>query len=255
MHIPSSVFLVTGGASGLGEAVVRALVSQGARCLIADMNEQVGNGLCSSLPQTIFHKTDVSEESSVKAAIGKCIAQYGQLNGVVHCAGIALAKKTLGRDGSVHPLGDFEKILKINLSGSFNIVRLAVEVMARQKPNEDGERGVIVMTASVAAFDGQIGQAAYAASKAGVVGMTLPLARELASLGIRVATVAPGLFSTPMMASLPAKAQEALGKSVPFPSRLGKPEEYAALVKSIIENPYINGETIRIDGSLRMAPM
>jgi NAD(P)-dependent dehydrogenase (short-subunit alcohol dehydrogenase family) len=258
MQIRGSVFLVTGGASGLGESTVRHLVALGARCGILDMNEQAGKALEQELTSSSvrFIRTDVSDEVSVKAAIARTLDAFGTLNGAVQCAGIATARKIVQKDGSAHPLDAFSTTIKVNLIGTFNVMRLASEVMARLPAvGPDGERGVFVHTASVAYADGQIGQCAYAASKSGVVGMTLPAARELAAHGIRVVTIAPGVFETPMLAGLPPKAQQSLAAGVPFPHRLGKSTEFAHLVQSIIENPYINGETIRLDGSLRMAAM
>jgi NAD(P)-dependent dehydrogenase (short-subunit alcohol dehydrogenase family) len=254
MKIAGSTFIVTGGASGLGAATVRNLVGLGGHAVIADLNEQAGHALERELgASALFERCDVSSEADAKHAVTAAVQHFGALHGVVNCAGIATPGKVLGKEG---PLGldVFERVVRINLVGSFNLLRLAAEAMAKQEPNDGGERGVIINTASVAAFDGQIGQPAYAASKAGVVGMTLPAARELARFGIRVVTIAPGLFETPMMASLPKEAQESLGKSVPFPSRLGRPAEYAQLVQAIVENPMLNGETIRLDGALRMAP-
>jgi NAD(P)-dependent dehydrogenase (short-subunit alcohol dehydrogenase family) len=240
MKIDRSVFLVTGGASGLGAATVRHLVRHGARVVVADLNEVGGHALTTELGEHCrFAKVNVTEEDDVRQAI--------------NCAGVANAVKVLGKDGP-QPLEVFARVIGINLIGSFNVIRLAAEAMASQSPNDEGERGVLINTASIAAFDGQIGQASYAASKAGVVGMTLPIARELARQGIRIVTIAPGLFETPLLAGLPKEAQESLGKSVPFPSRLGRPSEFAQLVQSIIENPMLNGETIRLDGALRMAP-
>lgn len=254
MDVKQTVAFVTGGASGLGEATVRRMVALGGRAAIVDMDEVKGNALAAELPgNTVFVKTDVTDEASVRAAVTRTVETLGGLNVVVNCAGVGLPLKVLGKQG-VHPLNEFNRVIQINLVGTFNVIRLTVEKMVGNEPNDQGERGVIVSTASAAAFEGQIGQAAYSASKGGVVGMTLPIARELAAHGIRVATVAPGLFLTPMAGGLPDAVVEALGKSVPFPPRLGNPPEYALLIQQIIENPYINGETIRLDGALRMAP-
>jgi NAD(P)-dependent dehydrogenase (short-subunit alcohol dehydrogenase family) len=249
----NAVFFVTGGASGLGEATARMLVAAGAGVLIADVNETSGTRVAAELGQRArFAAVDVTDESSVQRALDSA-ASLGPLRGVVNAAGVVLAEKVLGKSGT-HPLNAFERVIRINLVGTFNVIRLASAMMSTNAPAEDGERGVIVNTASVAAFDGQIGQAAYSASKSGVAGMTLPVARELARYGIRVMTIAPGIFDTPMMAALPEAARASLGQQVPFPPRFGKPEEYAALVKHIIENPMLNGEVIRLDGAIRMAP-
>ncbi|WP_404449663.1 3-hydroxyacyl-CoA dehydrogenase [Sutcliffiella horikoshii] len=254
MNIQNCVALVTGGASGLGEATVRKIVSRGGKAVVADLSENRGEILKQELGDSIlFVKTDVTKEEDVYNALNNGIQTFGYINTVVNCAGIGVAQKVLNRKGT-HSLADFSKVISINLIGSFNVIRLAAERMKDNEPNAEGERGVIVNTASVAAFDGQIGQAAYSASKGGIVGMTLPIARELASFGVRVMTIAPGLFHTPMFDSLPAEARDSLGKMVPFPSRLGYPEEYAQLVQSIIENPMLNGDTIRLDGAIRMQP-
>jgi NAD(P)-dependent dehydrogenase (short-subunit alcohol dehydrogenase family) len=254
MQIRNGAFLVTGGASGLGAATAQQLVKLGGRVLIADLNEASGTEFARQLGAAAqFIKCDVTSESDAQQAVARAQKEFGSLNGVINCAGIGTPAKVLGKEGPL-ALAAFNRVIQINLVGSFNVLRLAAQAMSTQAPNEEGERGVIINTASVAAFDGQIGQPAYAASKAGVVGMTLPVARELARYGIRCMTIAPGLFETPMMASLPKEAQESLGKSVPFPSRLGRPAEYAQLVQAIIENPMLNGETIRLDGALRMAP-
>ena len=254
MKIDRNVFLVTGGASGLGGATVRHLIKNGGRVVVADLNEVGGHALTSELGEHCkFIKTNVTDEGDVRAAVGLAVSAFGGLHGAINCAGVANAVKVLGKEGP-QPLDVFARVININLIGSFNVIRLAAEAMAAQSPNEDGERGVLINTASIAAYDGQIGQASYAASKAGVVGMTLPIARELARQGIRIVTIAPGLFETPLLAGLPKEAQESLGKSVPFPSRLGRPSEYAQLVQSILENAMLNGETIRLDGALRMAP-
>ena len=254
MNIGDHVFLVTGGASGLGAAVARMFSSEGASVIIADLNRDAGEALKSELgPSARFALTDVTSESDAQAAIELALREFGHLHGLVNCAGVAPAEKVVGRDGP-HSLNSFARTIGINLIGTFNMIRLAAEAIARESPGEDGERGVIVNTASIAAFDGQIGQAAYAASKGGVVSLTLPIARELARFGIRVITIAPGIFETPMVAAFPAEVQDSLGKSVPFPARLGKPTEFAALVKHVCQNTMLNGETIRLDGALRMAP-
>ena len=254
MDIDGSVFIVTGGASGLGAATVRMLALAGARVVIADVNRAAGDDLAAELGATTrFVPTDVTQEADGQAAVAAACEGFGGLHGLANCAGIAHGEKVVGRDGP-HALAAFTRVVTVNLIGTFNMTRLAAAAMAANKPNAGGERGVIVCTASVAAFDGQVGQAAYAASKAGVAGMTLPLARDLARNGIRVATVAPGLFRTPMMAGMPAEVQQSLGASVPFPSRLGEPAEYASAVRFIMETPMMNGEVIRLDGALRMAP-
>jgi NAD(P)-dependent dehydrogenase (short-subunit alcohol dehydrogenase family) len=245
VHIEGTTFLVAGGGSGLGAATTNMLAASGARVVVADLEgEAPENGR--------FVETDVTDEGSVRPAV-EAAQELGEFRGAVNCAGIASAEKVLGREGP-HSLDSFAKVVQVNLIGTFNVIRLASEAMSGNDPLESGERGVIVNTASVAAFDGQIGQVAYAASKGGVVSLTLPVARELARSGIRVMTIAPGIFDTPMMAGLPEDARVSLGQQVPFPSRLGKPEEYAALVKHIIENEMLNGEVIRLDGSIRMAP-
>lgn len=254
MELANSVFLVTGGASGLGEATVRRIVAQGGRAVIADVQDEAAARLTEELGEAVRSvHCDVTDEAQARAAVTLAQEVFGGLHGLVNCAGVATPEKVLGREGP-HDLGRFARIVHINLVGTFNMIRLAAEAMAQQEPNAEGERGVIVNTASVAAFDGQIGQPAYSASKAGVVGMTLPIARELARYGIRVVTIAPGIFETPMMAGLPQEAQESLGKMVPFPQRLGRPAEYAQMVESIVTNPMLNGETIRLDGAIRMAP-
>jgi NAD(P)-dependent dehydrogenase (short-subunit alcohol dehydrogenase family) len=249
----NSAFFVTGGASGLGEAAVRMLVSAGGRVVIADVNPAAGARLANELgPNVRFAPVDVTEEASVQQGLAAA-TQLGSLRGVVNAAGIAIAEKVIGKNGP-HSLDAFMRVIRVNLAGTFNVIRLAAALMSGNAPLESGERGVIVNTASVAAFDGQIGQAAYSASKGGVVGMTLPVARELARYGIRVMTIAPGIFDTPLMAGLPQAARESLAQQVPFPPRLGKPPEYAALVKHIFENEMLNGEVIRLDGAIRMAP-
>ena len=254
MRIENSTFFVTGGGSGLGAATARMLAENGANVVLADVDEEGGEATAAEIgDRAKFVRTDVTDEGSVEAALEAAVESFGSLNGVVNCAGIGPAAKVVGRKG-VHDLGLFQKTVGINLVGTFNVIRLAAAKIAGNEPNEGGERGVIINTASVAAYDGQVGQAAYAASKGGVVALTLPVARELASSGIRVMTIAPGLFETPMLAALPDEAKESLGKQVPFPPRLGRPEEYAALAKHIIENAMLNGEVIRLDGSIRMAP-
>jgi len=254
MQINDSVFLVTGGSSGLGAATARMVVAGGGKVLLADLNEEAGSVLAAELgPAARFIGTDVGDPASAEAAVAAALDYFGGLHVLVNCAGIAPAEKVVGKHGP-HALDSFARVLNINLLGSFNMIRLAAEAMSRGTPNAEGERGVIVNTASVAAFDGQIGQAAYSASKAGVVGMTLPIARELARFGIRVVTIAPGIFETPMLLGMPQPVQAALGLSVPFPPRLGKPAELAALVRHIAENVYLNGEVIRLDGAIRMAP-
>ena len=254
MKLQGSIFIVTGGASGLGEASVRALHDGGACVVIADLNVEAGERLAAALGErAVFARTNVADEGDAQAAVELAKARFGGLNGLVNCAGIGSAGKVLGKNGPL-PLADFARSIQVNLVGTFNMIRLAAAAMAEGAPQDDGERGVIVNTASVAAFDGQIGQAAYAASKGGIVSMTLPIARELAKNGIRVVTIAPGLFLTPMMHTLPPEVQESLAASVPFPQRLGQPAEYARLVCSIVDNVMINGETIRLDGAIRLAP-
>ena len=254
MQVTGKVFVVTGGGSGLGATVAERLVAQGASVVIADINAEGGTATAAKLGASArFIRTDVTSETDGRAAIDTAAQGFGGLHGLINCAGIAPGEKVLGRDGP-HRLESFARTVAINLTGTFNMLRLAAEAMAKNAPDADGGRGVIVNTASVAAFDGQIGQAAYAASKGGVAAMTLPVARELARQGIRVVAVAPGIFETPMMAGMPAEVRDSLGRSVPFPSRLGRPAEFAALVQHIIENEYLNGEVIRLDGALRMAP-
>jgi NAD(P)-dependent dehydrogenase (short-subunit alcohol dehydrogenase family) len=254
MDLQGSTFIVTGGASGLGAATARMVVEGGGRVVIADLKDDDGAALAASLGDAArFVHTDVCDEASGKAAVAAAVDGFGALQGLVNCAGIVHGEKVVGKDGP-HSLAGFTRAVNINLIGTFNLTRLAADAMAKGAPNAGGERGVIVNTASVAAFDGQIGQAAYGASKAAVVGMTLPIARELARYGIRVMTIAPGIFETPMMDSLAKEVQDALGKMVPFPPRLGKPEEFASLVREIVQNPMLNGEVIRLDGAIRMAP-
>lgn len=252
MQIDGSVFIVTGGASGLGSATAQLLAQAGAKVVIADINQEVGDALALNWgASAIFHKTNVSDEVSAAACVQQAVVTFGAVNGLINCAGVAPGEKVLGKSGP-HSLDVFARTININLLGTFNMIRLVSEAMSRNEPNLGGERGVIVNTASVAAFDGQIGQAAYSASKGGVVSMTLPIARELARFGIRVMAIAPGIFETPMLLGLPQEVQESLGKMVPFPSRLGRPTEFAELVKHIVENEMLNGEVIRLDGAIRM---
>ena len=253
MQISSNVFIVTGGASGLGGATSRMLAAQGGKVVIADVQADRGEALARELgAATRFVKCDVASEADGRAAVEAATAM-GPLRGLVNCAGIAIGEKTIGKEGP-HALASFSRVIGINLIGTFNMIRLAADAMSKQEPTADGERGVLVNTASVAAFDGQIGQAAYSASKGGVVGMTLPIARDLSRSGIRCVTIAPGLFATPMLLGMPQEVQDSLGKQVPFPSRLGRPDEYAALVRHIVENVMLNGETIRLDGAIRLRP-
>ena len=254
MQVGESTFFITGGSSGLGAATARLLVENGAHVALADVDEEAGEQMASQIGSGAeFVRTDVTDEESVQDALDSVVEIFGSLNGAVNCAGIGPAAKVVGKKG-VHDLGLFTKTVEINLVGTFNVIRFAAVRLAENELGEDGERGVIINTASVAAYDGQIGQAAYAASKGGVVALTLPVARELASSGIRVVTIAPGIFETPMLAALPEDAKDSLGKQVPFPPRLGRPEEYAALAKHIVENQMLNGEVIRLDGGIRMAP-
>ena len=255
MKIQGKVFVVTGGASGLGAATATYLVGQGAKVLVVDMNQELGQEMQQRLgEQSVFVKLDVTDEHAVKVFFDNIEQEYGQLNGLVNCAGIAPSAKVLGRDG-IHDFAMFQKVLNINVNGTFNMIRFAANLIAKyQLQAGEEERGVIVNTASVAAFDGQIGQTAYAASKGAVVAMTLPLARELAREAIRVMTIAPGIMETPMLKGMPQNVQDALGQMVPFPPRLAKPEEFAQLVGHIFENAYLNGEVIRLDGAIRMQP-
>jgi NAD(P)-dependent dehydrogenase (short-subunit alcohol dehydrogenase family) len=246
--------IVTGGASGLGLAVVEDVIAAGGHATMLDVNEAAGQEAVRRLGErSAFQKVDVTSESAVDAAVQSAVSAMGGLNLAVNCAGVGWPKRLVGKEGPM-PGEFFRKVVEINLVGTLLVCKAAAAAMQRGAPNAEGERGAIVMTASVAAFDGQIGQVAYAASKGGIVGMTLPMARELAGFGIRVVTIAPGLFLTPMMAALPKEAQESLGKQVPFPPRLGHPSEFASLVRQVVENPMLNGETIRLDGSIRMAP-
>jgi len=254
MQIEGSAFLITGGGSGLGAACARLFAAEGGNVVIADVNAEAGERFANELGERArFARTDVTDEASVQGAVAAAVQTFGGLHGALNCAGIGVAERMLGREGP-HALASFSRVIAVNLIGTFNVIRLAAAAMARGEPNAGGERGVVVNTASVAAFDGQIGQAAYSASKGGVVAMTLPIARELARFGIRVMTIAPGTFDTPMLAGLPEAARESLGQQVPFPPRLGRPEEFAALARHIVENEMLNGETIRLDGAIRMAP-
>ncbi len=254
MRIEGSVALVTGGASGLGEATVRRLCAAGAQAVIVDRDAKKGEALAAELNgRAVFASADVTSESDVRAAVTRA-ASLGPLRICVCCAGVGWAARTVDKSGAPHDLELFKTVIGINLVGTFNVLRLAAAQMASNAPAEDGERGVIINTASVAAFDGQIGQIAYAASKAGVAGMTLPAARDLSAIGVRVLTIAPGTFDTPMMAQLPEPARQALAAQIPYPKRLGQPDDYAKLVEHLVDNRYLNGETIRLDGALRMAP-
>ncbi|SFB04017.1 NAD(P)-dependent dehydrogenase, short-chain alcohol dehydrogenase family [Collimonas sp. OK607] len=253
MHIKDRGFLVTGAGSGLGAATARRLAAQGANVYLIDVNPAAASVAAELGENAKFAKADVTNAAEVQAVMADFAATHGELHGLVHCAGIAPAEKVIGREGP-HSLESFARTVQINLVGAFNMVRLAADLMAKNEPTTGGERGVIVNTASVAAYDGQIGQAGYAASKGGVVAMTLPIARELARFGIRVCAIAPGIMETPMLTAMPADVQLALGKMVPFPSRLGQPDEFASLVLHIVENTYLNGEVIRLDGAIRMAP-
>ena len=253
MQIAGHTFLVSGGSSGLGAACARMLIAGGGNVVIADVNDAAGAKLAAELGgKSRFAHTEVTDEARVRAALSLTREAFGALHGSIQCAGIVLAERVLGKAGP-HPLEHFNRVLQINLLGTFNVLRLAAEAMSKNTAGPDGERGIIINTASVAAFDGQIGQAAYAASKGGIASMTLPLARELARVGIRVVAVAPGIFDTPLLAGLPEPARASLGQQVPFPPRLGKPEEFAALVRHIIENEMLNGAVVRLDGALRMA--
>jgi NAD(P)-dependent dehydrogenase (short-subunit alcohol dehydrogenase family) len=250
MQIQNHVFLVTGGGSGLGAATAAMLAANGGKVVIADLNPPAGEFPGGTVR---FVKADVTDEASTQAAVDLCVAEFGAIHGLVNCAGVAPGERVVGRNGP-HALASFERAIKINLIGTFNAIRLAAAKMSTQPAEPGGERGVIVNTSSVASMDGQIGQAAYAASKAGVNGMTLPIARELAKFGIRVMTIAPGIFETPMLQGMSEELRASLGAQVPFPPRLGKPDEYAALVRHIVENEMLNGEVIRLDGAIRMAP-
>lgn len=252
MQLPNRTFLVTGGGSGLGAATVRHLARAGANVALIDLNRPVGEALAAQLPTAYFVHADITHAGAVQEAIADVRSRFGALHGVVNCAGMAVVEKTLSRRGA-HSLASFERVVQVNLLGSFNVARLAAEALAANDPNEEGERGVIIFTASIAAYEGQVGQVAYAAAKGGIVSMTLPMARDLSAYGIRVVTVAPGVFDTPLLATLPAPAIEALAQQSPFPKRLGRPDEFAALVAHIIENPMLNGAVIRLDGGLRMS--
>ena len=251
MDIAGKVFIVTGAASGLGEGAARMLAREGATVVVADVQADKGQALAQELGGA-FVQCDVTQEADGQAAVAQALAM-GKLVGLVNCAGIAIGIKTVGKDGA-HPLAQFARVININLIGSFNMIRLAAEAMCKNAPEPTGERGVLINTASVAAFDGQIGQAAYAASKGGIVGMTLPIARDLARNGIRCMTIAPGIFGTPMLFGMPQEVQDALAAGVPFPSRLGTPADYAKLVQAIVTNEMLNGEVIRLDGAIRLAP-
>ena len=253
MEIKDSVAIVTGGASGLGEACVRALLEKGGKVSILDFAGERGQKIASELGDAaLFCLTDITKEEDVQAAIDKTVEAFGAIHIAVNCAGVGIPAKVLGKEGPMS-MDHFNKVVQINLIGTMNVVRLAAEKMVKNHGDDDGEKGVVINVASVAAFDGQIGQAAYSASKAGVAGMTLPIAREFAEYGIRIMTIAPGIFRTPMLEGLPENVQEALGNMVPFPNRLGEPSEFAGLVQHIVENPMLNGEVIRLDGALRMA--
>jgi NAD(P)-dependent dehydrogenase (short-subunit alcohol dehydrogenase family) len=252
MKLAGATAIVTGGGSGLGKATAEAFAAKGARVAVFDRNAEAAETVAKAIGGLAL-AGDVADAASAEAALAKAAAAHGPARILVNCAGIGVAKRVVGRDGP-QPLGDFETVIRVNLIGTFNTIRLFAAAASRLEPLEDGERGIVVNTASVAAYEGQIGQAAYSASKGGVVAMTLPIARELAQFGVRVNAIAPGLFLTPMLLGLPQEAQDSLGRSVPYPARLGDPAEYAALAAFIVENPYLNGETIRIDGALRLAP-
>ena len=252
MKFQGSAAIVTGGASGLGAATVEALTTEGAKVAIWDMNAERGEALARRVGG-VFCETNVADEASVKAALAKSVAATGSPRILINCAGVGVAEKTVGKNGA-HSLANYRRVIEINLVGTFNCIRLVAEAMEKNEPLADGERGVVVNTASVAAFDGQIGQAAYSASKGGVVGMTLPIARDLMNIGVRCCTIAPGLFFTPMMAGMDAKVRDALSAMVPFPKRLGEPREFASLALEIVRNPMLNGEVIRLDGAIRMQP-
>jgi NAD(P)-dependent dehydrogenase (short-subunit alcohol dehydrogenase family) len=250
MNLEGAGTIVAGGASGLGAATARALAARGARVAIADLNADAASALADEIGGVAF-KADVTAEDEVQATVDGAVHAFGELRFAVSCAGIGWAERTVGKNGPAN-LQPFETVVRVNLIGTFNVLRLSAGAIAQNEPREDGERGAVVMTASIAAFDGQIGQTAYSASKGGIVGLTLPAARDLARQGIRVCTIAPGTFDTPLLAALPEESRQALGQQIPFPSRLGKPEEFAALACHIAENPMLNGETIRLDGALRM---
>lgn len=252
MELDGAGVIIAGGASGLGEASARVLAARGARVLIADLNEQRGTALAQELGGA-FALTDVTDETAVEQAVAAAVGEFGELRLALSCAGIGWAERTVSKRGAAQ-LAPFENVIRVNLIGTFNVLRLSAAMMAANQPDTEGERGAVIMTASVAAYDGQIGQAAYSASKGGVVGLTLPAARDLAKQGMRVCTIAPGLFDTPLLAGLPEPARAALGKQVPFPPRLGRPEEYGRLACHIAENTMLNGEVVRLDGALRMPP-
>ena len=251
MEIANKVFIVTGGASGLGAGTASMLTQAGARVVLADVQDEAGQALAADLGQRYVH-CDVTQEADAQAVVAAAL-ELGALFGLVNCAGVAPAARTVGKNGA-HALDLFQKVININLVGTFNMIRIAAQAMSKNEPDASGERGVLINTASVAAYDGQIGQSAYAASKTGVVGMTLPIARDLAPLGIRCVTIAPGIFGTPMIFGMPQQVQDSLAASIPFPSRLGRPEDFAKLVHHIISNEMLNGETIRLDGAIRMPP-
>lgn len=254
MDIKGKTFLISGGGSGLGAATAHQLAAAGGQVVLVDINATAGNATQAAIGEAArFVKADITSEQEVSQAIGETITHFGRLDGAINCAGIAVAAKTVGKEGA-HTLALFQKVININLVGTFNVTRLVAAQMIQNEPNAGGERGVIINTASVAAYDGQVGQVAYAASKAAIAGMTLPVARDLARNGIRMMTIAPGIFDTPLLAGLPEKARISLGEQVPFPSRLGNPEEFGLLAKHIVENPMLNGEVIRLDGAIRMAP-
>ena len=254
MDIRNHVALITGGASGLGEACARTIVSEGGKAMLADINQSKGEALVKELGAAArFVRCDVTSSAEMQAAVEAAREEFGAVHFAICCAGIGPPKRVLGREGPM-PLENFSQVIQINLIGTFNTIRLAAAAMARNAPNSEGERGVIVTTSSVAAYEGQIGQAAYTASKAGIAGMTLPIAREFAQHGIRVMTIAPGIFDTPLLSSLPEEAKVSLGKQVPFPPRLGRPDEFASLVRQILVSPMLNGSVIRLDGAIRMAP-
>jgi len=254
MEINGKTFLISGGGSGLGAATAEVIAQAGGKVVVADINQDAGNSVVGELGEdrAMFVKTDVSDEASVQGAVEATLA-FGEFRGAINCAGIGAAEKTMGKNGP-HRLATFERIIRVNLIGTFNVLRLAAAAMSRNEATAGGERGVVINTASIAAFDGQVGQVAYSASKGAIVGITLPAARDLASLGIRVVTIAPGIFDTPLLGTLSEEIRKSLGAQVPFPSRLGRPKEYAALAKHIIENEMLNGEVIRLDGALRMQP-
>ena len=252
MQIPNSVFLIAGGGSGLGAATAKMIVANGGSVVLADINKDAGTAKATELgAHARFIETNVTDDASVQAAVDLCASAFGGIHGAVNCAGVAPGERVVGKNGP-HSLANFRRAVEVNLIGTFNVIRLAAHAMSMQSPNASGERGVIINTSSVASFEGQIGQAAYAASKAGVNGMTLPIAREFARLGIRVMTIAPGIFDTPMLQGMSDEIRASLGAQIPFPSRLGRPDEYAALAKHIIENEVLNGEVIRLDGAIRM---